>query len=222
MIEIFDCEQGSPEWIACRLGIPTASEFDAILANGKGGQPSKTRRTYMLKLIGERLTGEQMYSHNNDHMERGKVMEAEARDWYAFATNVEPQRVGFIRNSELIQLPRLPFHPEQFEPRDYTIGCSPDSLVGDDGLLEIKTKLAHLQADVLLGKELPPEHKAQVQGQLWVAERQWVDFVSYWPKMPPFRVRVYRDEEYIKHLSKMVDIFCNEIETLIAAIREAA
>lgn len=201
-VEVFDCEQGSPAWIACRLGIPTASEFDSILANGKGGQPSKTRRTYMLKLIGERLTGEQMWSYNNEHMERGKVMEDEARDWYAFASDAEPRRVGFIRNGNK--------------------GCSPDSLIGDTGMLEIKTKLAHLQADVLLSKELPSEHKAQVQGQLWIAEREWCDFVSYWPKMPPFRIRVYRDEDYIKHLAKMVDIFCNEMETLIAAIREAA
>lgn len=201
-VEVFNCEQGSPEWVACRLGIPTASEFDSILANGKGGQPSKTRRTYMLKLIGERLTGEQMWSYNNEHMERGKIMEDEARDWYAFASDAEPQRVGFIRNGYK--------------------GCSPDSLVGDNGMLEIKTKLAHLQADVLLSKELPSEHRAQVQGQLWVAEREWCDFVSYWPKMPPFRIRVYRDEEYIKHLAKMVDIFSNEMDTLIAAIREAA
>lgn len=201
-VEVFNCEQGSPEWVACRLGIPTASEFDSILANGKGGQPSKTRRTYMLKLIGERLTGEQMWSYNNEHMERGKIMEDEARDWYAFASDAEPQRVGFIRNGNK--------------------GCSPDSLVGDNGMLEIKTKLAHLQADVLLSKELPSEHRAQVQGQLWVAEREWCDFVSYWPKMPPFRIRVYRDEEYIKHLAKMVDIFSNEMDTLIAAIREAA
>lgn len=202
MIEVINCEQGTPEWFACRLGIPTASEFDSILANGRGGQPSKTRRTYMLKLIGERLTGEVAYNYQNEHMERGKEMEAEARDWYAFAANAEPQRVGFIRNGN--------------------VGCSPDSLIGDEGMLEIKTKLAHLQADVLLGKELPPEHKAQVQGQLWVAERQWVDFVSYWPKMPPFKVRVYRDEEYIAHLAKMVGIFESELVTLLQQIKEAA
>lgn len=203
MIEIFNCEQGSPEWYACRLGIPTASEFDAILANGKTkGSPSLTRRTYMYKLIGERLTGEQADSYSNRHMERGKEMEAEARDWYAFTANVEPQRVGFIRNGN--------------------IGCSPDSLIGNDGMLEIKTKLAHLQVDVLLSKELPSEHKAQIQGQLWVAEREWVDFVSYWPRMPVFKLRVYRDEEYIKHLAKMVGIFECELMTVLQSLREQA
>ena len=202
-VEVFDCEQGSPEWFACRLGIPTASEFSAILAEGKTkGSPSLTRRTYLYKLVAERLTGEPGDHYTNRHMERGKEMEAEARDWYAFATDTEPQRIGFVRNGRK--------------------GCSPDSLIGKDGMLEIKTKLGHLQVDVLLGKTLPSEHRAQVQGQLWVAEREWCDFVSYWPKMPPFRLRVYRDEQYIAHLSKMVDIFCNELETVLAAIREAA
>lgn len=203
VVEVIDCEQGSEEWRACRLGIPTASEFSAILAEGRTrGSPSLTRRTYLYKLIAERMTGEPADDYTNRHMERGKEMEAEARDWYAFACDVEPRRVGFIRNGR--------------------VGCSPDSLIGENGMLEIKTKLGHLQVDVLLSKTLPSEHKAQVQGQLWVAEREWVDFISYWPKMPPFKLRVYRDEEYIKHIAKMVDIFCNELETVLAAVREAA
>src|SRR6185437_7714462 len=111
-------------------------------------------------------------------------------------------RVGFIRNGNK--------------------GASPDRLIGDNGLLELKTKLPHIQVEVLLTGKLPSSHKAQVQGELWVAEREWCDFVSYWPKMPPFKLRVYRDETYIAHLAKMVDIFCNELETVLAAIREAA
>jgi hypothetical protein len=194
MIQILDCEQGSPEWYLARLGIPTASEFATIMAKGKGGGDSKTRRTYLLKLLGERITGEPMYSYSNDHMERGKVMEDEARDFYAFMTDAEPQRVGFIRN--------------------HGSGCSPDSLIGDAGMLEIKTKLAHLQIEVLLSGEVPSDHKAQLQGQLWVAEREWVDFVSYWPKTPPFIKRVYRDEAYIKGIAEAVDIFLSELSAL--------
>lgn len=124
-IEIFDVPQNSPEWYACRLGIPTASMFGTIMAKGRGGSgDSKTRWTYMMKLLGERLTGEPCENYTNEHMERGKVMEAEARDWYVFQTDAEVHRVGFIRNGE--------------------VGCSPDSLIGTDGMLEIKTKLAHL------------------------------------------------------------------------------
>lgn len=209
MIQIFDCEQGSPEWYEARLGIPTASEFATVLAEGKGGNPSKTRQTYLYKLVGERLTFERMYSYENDHMQRGKEMEGEARDLYQFAKDVEVQRVGFIRRA---------WGPDNV----YVAGCSPDSLVGDKGMCEIKTKLAHLQIEALLSKKCPPEHYAQVQGQLWVAEREWCDFVSYWPKLPPLIVRVPRDDVYIARLSKGIEIFCNEMRTIERAIREAA
>lgn len=197
-LQIFECEQGTPEWLACRLGIPTASQFDTVMAKGKSGGDSKTRRTYMLKLIGERLTGEPQYSYSNDHMERGKIMEAEARDWYVFQTDRELHQVGFIRNGDK--------------------GASPDSLIGNDGGLEIKTKLAHLQLEVLLCGEVPTEHKPQIQGQLWVMEREWIDFVSYWPKLPPFVKRVYRDEPYIAQLAAAVSQFNAEMDDLQARV----
>ena len=195
MIQIYDCEQNTPDWYACRLGIPTASKFDTIMAQGRGGGESKTRRTYMLKLLGERMTGEPCYEYSNDHMERGKEMEAEARDLYVFMSEVEPKQVGFVRNGD--------------------VGCSPDSLIDGNGLLEIKTKLAHLQVELLLNDEFPLEHKAQVQGQLWVCEREFVDFVSYWPKLPLFAKRVYRDEPYIKRLSDEVKRFEDELGSLM-------
>lgn len=194
MLEIFNCEQGSPEWIECRLGIPTASEFKTVMAKGEG----KVRRTYMLKLIGERLTGEPSESYSNSHMERGQIMEAEARDLYTFMTDVTPVRVGFLKNGDK--------------------GCSPDGLIGVDGMTEMKTKLAHLQLEVLLADRLPPEHVAQCQGNLWVAEREWIDFCSYWPKLPLFVKRVYRDEDYIKKLAAEVRAFNDEMQELIERI----
>lgn len=197
-LEIFDCEQSSPEWLKVRAGCVTASEFSTVMAKGKNGADSKTRRTYMLKLIGEIMTGEACESYTNKHMERGKEMEAEARDYYAFMTDLEPVRVGFLKNGR--------------------IGCSPDSLIGNDGMHEIKTKLPHLHLEALLAGELPPEHKAQCQGGLWVAEREWVDFQSYWPKLPPFIKRVYRDEKYIAELSKAVSDFIAEMDELMAKI----
>lgn len=197
-LQIFDCEQGSPDWYACRLGIPTASEFSTVMAKGKEGGDSKTRRTYMLKLAGERLTQQPMYNYSNDHMERGKEMEAEARDLYAMVSDVEPVQVGFLRRGDA--------------------GASPDSLIGDSGMLEIKTKLAHLQLECLLGDRLPPEHKAQCQGQLWIAEREWVDFCSYWPGLPLFRFRVFRDEAYIKQIASAVDAFNAEMLELIEKV----
>jgi hypothetical protein len=196
---VHDCEQGSPDWFKVRAGIPTASEFATVMASGRGGGESKTRRTYMLKLAGEILTGEPMESYTNAHMERGKVMEDEARDIYSFMQDVEPEPVGFISNGNK--------------------GCSPDSLIGKAGMVEIKTKLPHLQIDVLLKDEMPPEHKAQCQGQLWVAEREWVDFVSYWPGLPLFVKRIHRDEDYIASLSNAVDEFNAELSHMVARIK---
>lgn len=199
-LQVFNCEQGSPEWFACRLGIPTASEFSTVMAKGQEGANSKTRRTYMLKLVGERLTGQPKYEYSNDHMERGKEMEAEARELYCMVMDVEPIRVGFLRRGDA--------------------GCSPDSLVGNDGMSEIKTKLPHLQLEVLLAGRLPAEHKHQTQGQLWIAEREWCDFVSYWPGLPPFIKRVHRDEEYIKTIAAAVRAFNEEMHELIEKVQQ--
>ena len=199
MIEVFDMPQGSEEWFAIRRGIVTASEFGTLLMSGRGGGDSKTRRTYMLKLMGERLTGDPMYHYSNDHMERGHDQEPDARNLYAFQTDLEPVPVGFIKNGP--------------------VGCSPDSLVGDKGMLEIKTKLAHLHLEVLLGETVPNEHMAQIQGQLWVAEREWCDFVSYCPKLPIFVKRVERDEAFIDRIKKAVDLFERELVTLMNVVQ---
>lgn len=190
MIQIFDCEQQSEAWFQHRLGIPTASEFKSVLAKGEG----KMRRTYLMKLLGERFTGEPADDYRNAHMDRGRAMEAEARNCYVFMKDVDLTPVGFIRNGDK--------------------GCSPDSLIGDNGLIEIKTKLPHLQLEALFAGKLPSEHQAQVQGALWVAEREFCDFISYWPKLPPFIIRIERDEEYIKALAAEVERFNDELQTL--------
>ena len=158
-LQIIECEQGTPEWFQSGSGIPTASRFATVLASGRGGAESKTRRKYLLQLAGERLTGQPMESYSNGHMERGKEMEAEARELYALVRDVEPVAVGFMRRGDA--------------------GASPDALIGTDGLLEIKTKLPDLQIEVLLANRLPPEHVAQVQGQIWIRGRDWCDFVLY-------------------------------------------
>lgn len=193
--EILECEQGTPEWFQARLGIPTASEFSTVMAKGEG----KTRRAYMLKLAGEVLTGEPMATYTNSDMERGKLMEDEARSMYAFMNDAELLRVGFLRNGNK--------------------GASPDSLIGDNGGLEIKSAAAHIQVDRLLKNELPSEHKAQVQGSIWVSDREWWDFTSYCPKLPLFVTKVYRDEAYIKTLADEVDRFNYELADIVAKIK---
>jgi hypothetical protein len=199
MMQIIDVEQGTPEWLAARAGIPTASEFHTVMAVGPKGGKSATRVSYLNKLVGEILTGEPMDSYSNADMERGKIMEDEARDLYCFTRDVEPQRVGFIRNGDK--------------------GASPDSLLGTDGGLEIKSAAAHIQVARLLADELPSEHRAQVQGSIWVAEREWWDFCSYCPKLPLFVTRVFRDDEYIKRLAAEVERFNIELQQTVDYIR---
>jgi predicted phage-related endonuclease len=195
MIEIIDCEQNSPEWLQARAGIPTASAFSDVLAKGEG----KTRRTYMLKLAGEIITGQPMESYSNAHTERGHALEEEARDLYAFQSGADLQRVGFIKNGRS--------------------GCSPDSLIGEDGGLEIKTKLPHLLIETILADKFPPEHKAQVQGTLWVTGRKWWDLAVYWPGIPLFVKRVERDDGYIANLAGAVVAFNEELDQVVKTIR---
>jgi hypothetical protein len=199
MLQIIDCAQGSPEWFSARLGIPTASMFSTVMASGKSGGPSLTRAKYMRELVGERITGAANEGYNNAYMERGKAMEAEARDLYAFVHDSPLELVGFIRNGDK--------------------GCSPDSLSGKNGMAEVKTALPHILIETLLADRAPLEHTAQCQGNLWVAEREWIDLIVYWPKMPLFVKRLYRDEVYIAAMSKAVSLFNEELAEMEAKIR---
>jgi len=194
MIQIFTCKQGSEEWRRARMGVPTASEFHSVLAKGEG----KTRKKYMFELLGERLTGEPMAQFSNVHTERGHALEDEARQLYSFDVAEPLLQVGFVRNGP--------------------VGCSPDSLVGEDGVLEIKTKLPHLQLEVLHNNRVPPEHIAQCQGVLWVTNRKWLDFVSYWPGLPLFVRRVIPDLEYFDKLAAALGAFEAELQELAASL----
>ena len=198
-MEIITCDQNSDEWLRARMGIPTASEFSTVMASGRNGGASKTRRAYMLKLAGEIITGKPSEGYSNAHMERGHEMEPEARDLYAFTRRATPELVGFIRNGQK--------------------GASPDSLIGSDGLLEIKTKQPHLHLECLLRDEFPAEHKAQCQGALWVSEREWIDIAVYWPGLPLFVKRATRDEEYIAKLAGAVDQFNHELAEIVERVR---
>lgn len=199
MLEIFHCEQNTEEWLRVRLGIPTASRFSTVMAKGRDGRSdSKTRRDYLLDLVGERITGDPAETFSNRHTERGHEVEPEARAMYEFMTDNELKQVGFIRNGDK--------------------GASPDSLIGNDGMFEGKSRLPRLQAELLLADRVPSEHMPQLQGQLWVAERDWVDFMSYCKKMRPFIKRVYRDEELIKRIAEAVRIFNDELNTMQALL----
>lgn len=197
---IHHVEQGTLEWFDLRKGIATASQFECLMKRGRDGKtPSATRRTYMLELAAERLTGDPPENFSSIYTERGKLLEPEARDLYAMLTDTQPEQVGFITN--------------------HGAGCSPDSLIGADGLLEIKTKKPALLVDAIVTDEFLDEHKAQCQGSLWVAEREWIDLVAYWPGLPPFIKRAYRDEAYIAQLAAEVAKFNAELEAMVEKVR---
>lgn len=200
-MQVFDeLEQNTPEWLQVRAGIPTASCFHEVCMKPgpRGGLP-KGRITYMRKLAGEIITGRPMDNYVSRDMERGKENEAEARALYAMLHDVEPKQIGFVKNGNC--------------------GASPDSLVGNDGLLEIKDAAPHIQIERLLDGRVPNEHKAQVQGQLMVSQRNWCDFMSHCRGMPPLIVRVERDEAFIAALRVDINEFVDELNELVEHIR---
>lgn len=198
-MEVFDCDQNSEEWFQLRAGIPTSSMFQTVMAmNKKGDGAGLTQITYMRKLAGELITGKPMDNYSNRDMERGHILEEEARRYYAYMADAQPEIIGFVRNGEM--------------------GASPDALVGKNGIVEIKTKAPHLLIGWILKNEFPPEHKAQCQGQLMIAEREWVDIVGYFPDMPMFCIRAGRDEKYIKELSLHIDRFNGQLHELVEKI----
>lgn len=198
----WDIEQSSDAWHEIRRGKITASKFATVLAHGvKKGDPSKMRRQYMLTLISDRLGGAPSDGYSNRQMERGKAMEADALQLY-HALHAEPTRVGFVERND-------------------DIGCSPDAFVGADGMVQVKTAQPDIQLERVLNPALPPEYRCQVQGELWVCEREWSDFVSYWPGLPLMVVRVYRDEKDIKSIELGCEMFLNEMHELMARLEAA-
>jgi hypothetical protein len=147
------------------------------------------------------MTGKPSETYKNGHMENGKEMEPLARAAYSIATDNEVTETGVIVNDQL------------------WAACSPDGLIGMDGGLELKSVIPTTQVETIIGGKVPPEHCAQIQGNLWLSERDWWDFGSYCLEMPMrnqlFVIRVKRDEEYIRNLALEVAKFNEDAERLI-------
>ena len=194
--------QGTDAWFTDRLGIPTASMYSALMAKGEG----KTRKAYMIKLAAERLTGKRAESFSNGHTDRGTEQEPYARMSYESLTGNVVQEVGFIRHPTLMT------------------GSSPDGLIDLDGGVEIKSVIPTVQIETILKGGYPTGHKAQIQGNLWNAERGWWDFVSYSPDMPQgldtYIFRVVRDEAYIKELEAEVIRFLADLDAMVYEITQ--
>ncbi len=192
---IHNCEQGSDEWLQIRLGKITASHFSDVLAQGTG----KTRKDYMIKLATEQLTKLPNETYSNAYMQWGTETEPEARVYYEYLYDVAVDQVGFVELNEWV-------------------GCSPDGLVGEDGLIEIKCPKSTTHVSTILDDKMQTCYKSQVQGQLWVTGRKWCDWISFDPRVtnnPCFVVRVPRDEKYISALELVVEQFIKELKVMI-------
>ena len=197
---IRDCEQGSKEWLELRLGKVTASRIKDLLSKGKGTAPSKLAESYMIELLAERLTGESKPFFENDAMRWGVETESQARAVYS------------IKNS------RFDVEEVAFVELDSDIGISPDGLVGDNGLIEIKCPNTTTQLKRALSKDYSVDYKAQIQMQLWVTEREWCDFVSFDPRLECdagyLQQRVMRDEEFINNMQEKTYAFVAKLNEM--------
>lgn len=198
---IKDIEQGSDEWHAMRVGVITASRFSDVLSKGKG----ITRQNYMIELAAEILTGQRAEGFTSSAMEWGTQTEPQARATYELNQMVDIEEVTFIRHGEI------------------RCGYSPDGLVGQNGLIEIKCPKTTTQIETVMKGKMPTKHAAQVQGGLWVSERDWCDFVSFDPRIDGksgyFCERIFRDEIYIANLEREVKIFENELFEMVEKLR---
>jgi hypothetical protein len=207
IIEVDEIEQGSAEWFEIRLGIPTASNFSIVKAEGRDGDESKTRAQYMRVLAGEILTGVPGEGKiETAAMRRGKEMEPEAREHYLASRFTDLREVGFIRRKL---------------PSGRYIGASPDGLIGNRKALEIKTMRPDLMIERLERGSLGMgEHRAQVQGTMLVGDLEEVDLKLFYRGMPVSpTATIYRDEAYCIDLRKAIEVFDFELDQLVQKIR---
>ncbi len=196
--------QGTDEWHQARLGKVTASRISDMLARTKSGWGAG-RKNYMAELIAERLTGQKAEGFQNAAMDRGNEVEPQARAAYTFFTDNKVTEVG------------LALHP--------TIemaAASPDGLVGDDGGVEIKCPNTATHIDTMLGGSIKKIYRDQMMFQMACTGRQWVDFVSFDPRLPGdqslFITRIERDDEQIAEVNEQVVAFLAELDEKLARL----
>ena len=198
---IVDCQQGTPEWDECRLGIPTASNFGKIVT--ATGKLSESRDEYLIQLACEFVAGRNEENHTSYRMKEGNRMEEESRQVYAMNHDgLDVYQVGFVYKDER----RM-------------VGCSPDALVGTDGGFETKDAKFTIQYARLESKKMVTAHIPQVQGGLYVCEREWWDWQSYCSGLPVLCIRNYRDEKYIKLLEEELERFSIDLAIKIRQLK---
>ena len=191
--------QRSDEWFKARLGKVTASKISDAIAKLKSGEPAATRRNYMAQLLCERLTGKASESYTNSAMQWGVDNEDKAREMYQFISGNDVQEIGFVDH-----------------PTIKMSGASPDGLIGDDGLIEIKCPNTATHIDYINSGTVPAEYKNQMLFQMSCTNRKWCDFVSFDPRLPGnlqlFIIRYDLDKDQEKIILDGINNFLSELD----------
>jgi hypothetical protein len=192
LIEYKDLEQGTDEWLKARLGLVTASVIGKLIT-AKTLKPANNdeARGLTAQLVAERVLGWSDPSFFNQDMQRGHDIEPIARDWYSQREGVEVAELGFMVRDDW----------------GFSIGYSPDGLVGEDGLIEVKAPRAKTHMLTHLSGEMPAYHMPQVQTGLLVSGRKFCDFISFYAGMPPFVKRIHRDPQWHDAIIAAVEQF---------------
>jgi hypothetical protein len=192
-VNIIDVVQGTPQWLKARIGLPTASRFDAIVTP-KTLKPSASAEKYLSELLAGWCLGALIGGDSSGFMERGTEMEAEAVGWYEFEHELETRPVGLC----VTDCGR--------------IGASPDRLAGPRGMVEIKCPSAHVHFHTVR-HGFDDAHRMQTQGQLWVTRLDWVDLVSYHPVFPKVVVRILPDPAVFAAFDEHLWAFAEKLDT---------
>lgn len=204
-MRVIECEQGTEAWKMARCARITASKWDAVMSSIKSGEAA-TRRNYRAEMICEILTGEPTPSgFQSDEMRWGVDHEGDARLAYQTITMQEVKKIGLV-----------------LHPTNDRIAASPDGLVGNKGLVEIKCPLTSTHLDYLMMGVVPSKYKHQMLGQMLCCEREWCDFVSYDPRLPKeyqlLIFRFHRDNKEIILMEASALQFLSEVDATIAQI----
>jgi hypothetical protein len=201
MTRVIYCEQGSPEWHQARCGIISASNMKSLFTSRGEKTASGVRETYLNQVIAERLMQKPMDTFQSYDMERGTLLEAQARANFEMYLDVTVQEVGFHMHD------------------DYDIGCSPDGLFADTGV-EIKCPKANTHVRYMRSKKLPSEYIQQVQGTMYVMNLERYYFMSYHPDLKPIIIEVKRDNELIDKAAEILIAAANIVKTETEKLNE--
>lgn len=200
-----DMIQGSPEWLDARCGKVTASRVADVLAVKKDGKPTAERERYLMELVGERLTGLATSHYLIGPMLEGSEREPQAADAYAFLHGADIDKVGFVEHPSIAMA-----------------GASPDRLVGDLGLVEIKCPTLRTHLDTLLTGEIPEQYLPQMRWQMACTGRAWCDFATWHPGVPPhlrlWVKRLHCDDAQIAKDEAAVIAFLSEVDARVAKL----